>query len=1321
MYCNICGCEFDERTGVCPVCGWIVPKNSADQGHTAPSGRASSVGNAVPTEDAESETIVIQETQNVQPEIRVNRTPTTPSGVQGDTGRNAQPEIRVNRTPTTPSGVQGDAGWNTQPEMRVKQTSGGAPGGQIPSGGIPTAKTPQGQTPTSRVTVSADTDHLRAGTKNATRPGAGNATRPGTGNPANAGTLNATQAGTRTGTKGKESRAERKEGKKYQKDRRVKAKPKHLALKIALLIVLLTGVGVGVFFGIKALKKKQEELASIEHFKTADVLMSTDGARYVKSQVLLRGKEDVSRDKIQSLVKKKSAEIVGQIPISNDYQIKFKDDMKEEELNSIINEWKNDSLVASVSLHYVYGTQGGFKYTDNIWKDDNNENAPYGDSLTWDIYHPEGNNWAVESIWAPKVWDSLDEVQYKKASVGIIDTVFDTEHKDLTDRFVSLNRKGLKQDAGELIECNPTDESGKSNVAELYKAYEGKYVDGSLSDTNAIDEKRLAHGTHIAGIIGANMDDEFGITGVAQNAELRAYATSGQRGIDDGYSLTSAFEYKYALSKMFENDVRLVNISMNLERMDMDEDKWEQMMSNLNEDMEYFLQKSVNKGNDFLIVKSAGDNSKSDLGKEFLLGIETESVRNRILAVGAAECDYYGSTLAGYKKTETTNYGDRIDIYAPGTDVLSDIPGDRTEMRTGSSEAAAFVSGGCALVMGLLPASPMSEVKKIVLESCYYQVADTNCGYLNVYMATESAKNGGDTSGLRDEMQREIDNNVSKEGMVELTLSEETMNNINDPALVLVTATSEGKKDVTGNFDQNGTIRLFLEEGVWNITLELEGYETCQLKGIVAKAGDSVKKEMVLSAKIVEVNYKDLPKQEMLEKLLRNVIPQYESTNVSDGFVEEHHAILFRGGGIYETDESSYAGLPGYDVEEESFWYDRENPKLINTGIEATEYFEYGVKKTGFEFMEKNVFNLSDQDIQRVNKDFSEEKTYDLDTYYEFEDFYYWIDECISYGPSEDSFATLLKNQKVRFDGKYYYISFDEYRDYHYASPQHTDYCNTYEAKLEFKTTSDGFTYWSIYRCNIADGISEEGNPSESGEGSTEAKTDIKNAKVGDKVFFGNYEQDDEESNGKEPIEWRVLDKDGDRILVVSQYVLDCRKYNNSYDDTSWETCQLRKWLNDEFFNVAFSEEEKKRIPLVTIVNADNPEYGSEGGNDTEDRVFLLSIDEATKYFVDETDEKGRHISKDRACKPTSYAISQGATYLLFYREGEFPDCNSYWWLRSPGGDSFSNGSIRAALVGKSGLFSSSIMNLTPESHDYSGTFTYEDHIGVRPALWIEP
>ena len=98
---------------------------------------------------------------------------------------------------------------------------------------------------------------------------------------------------------------------------------------------------------------------------------------------------------------------------------------------------------------------------------------------------------------------------------------------------------------------------------------------------------------------------------------------------------------------------------------------------------------------------------------------------------------------------------------------------------------------------------------------------------------------------------------------------------------------------------------------------------------------------------------------------------------------------------------------------------------------------------------------------------------------------------------------------------------------------------------------------------------------------------------AGDIVSFGTYEQDNNTSNGKENIEWLVLAKEGKRVLIISKYVLDCQQYNSTRTSVTWETCSLRKWLNETFLNAAFSsssvqsgETKVKSIPIFFIVTA---------------------------------------------------------------------------------------------------------------------------------------
>ncbi len=253
----------------------------------------------------------------------------------------------------------------------------------------------------------------------------------------------------------------------------------------------------------------------------------------------------------------------------------------------------------------------------------------------------------------------------------------------------------------------------------------------------------------------------------------------------------------------------------------------------------------------------------------------------------------------------------------------------------------------------------------------------------------------------------------------------------------------------------------------------------------------------------------------------------------------------------------------------------------------------------------------------------------------------------------------------------------------------------------------------------------------------------IEDAAVGDIVYFGSYEQDNDAVNGTEPVEWYVLDKADGEATLLAVHLLDCQQYHEADENITWENCTLRSWLNGEFYNTAFSEEEQAAIVNTNVINEDNSYWGwdMEGGNDTEDKVWLLSLEEIERYFhIDMNvyhDDYSIELKNwyeyvihsfghknwyeyaiycygqdNRVCaNPTAYAVARGVGkyseadaqnslkngYDMSYAVG----CG-WWWLRSPG-DSNSS----AAFVGRDG-------NAFGGSHGVNA-----DRHGVRPALKV--
>jgi hypothetical protein len=175
----------------------------------------------------------------------------------------------------------------------------------------------------------------------------------------------------------------------------------------------------------------------------------------------------------------------------------------------------------------------------------------------------------------------------------------------------------------------------------------------------------------------------------------------------------------------------------------------------------------------------------------------------------------------------------------------------------------------------------------------------------------------------------------------------------------------------------------------------------------------------------------------------------------------------------------------------------------------------------------------------------------------------------------------------------------------------------------------------------------------------------LKNAKVGDIVEFGNYLSN---------TEWIVLDEKNGKKLLLSRYAFDSRQYNSTNESVTWESCTIRDWLNTKYVDIAFDKNEKTILANTEIVNNSSSEYEIENGNNTIDKIFLLSIDEVENYLSSEEDRKAFDVD-GKVCS---------------------------WWVRATG--KISN---RASYITGGGGLS-------------NGEVYVDTKKGIRPALWID-
>ena len=310
----------------------------------------------------------------------------------------------------------------------------------------------------------------------------------------------------------------------------------------------------------------------------------------------------------------------------------------------------------------------------------------------------------------------------------------------------------------------------------------------------------------------------------------------------------------------------------------------------------------------------------------------------------------------------------------------------------------------------------------------------------------------------------------------------------------------------------------------------------------------------------------------------------------------------------------------------------------------------------------------------------------DLTAWLEPQDFYILINDYDVYPYTESVDITLQEKRSWHI--------FTDHKDGYYTMDALTPSKEGGTLILEIRMRDDTTDGWTAARRLVSsvtsfeerngDGSITPSSPTPVPAPAPTATPKPTSVNVGDYMIFGHYEQDNNASNGKEPIEWIVLEKDGNKALLISRYALDCQQYNTKYTSITWENCTLRKWLNGTFLESAFSAQEQAMIQLSKVTAGKNPSYGTPPGNDTTDWVFLLSIEEAQKYF---------NSNSARQCKWTAYCYAQGA-YV------EYGSC--WWWLRSPG--SIAN-------------YASSVDN--DGSLLTYGSYVNVDTAAIRPVMWI--
>ena len=246
----------------------------------------------------------------------------------------------------------------------------------------------------------------------------------------------------------------------------------------------------------------------------------------------------------------------------------------------------------------------------------------------------------------------------------------------------------------------------------------------------------------------------------------------------------------------------------------------------------------------------------------------------------------------------------------------------------------------------------------------------------------------------------------------------------------------------------------------------------------------------------------------------------------------------------------------------------------------------------------------------------------------------------------------------------------------------------------------------------------EESNTEEPEPATTEALETVvlKDAKIGDIVQMGTYEQDGD-AETEDPICWDVLDKDGDAVLLISYDVIAYQRFSDSRKCVIWEDSEIRTWLNQEFYAEAFDEEEQASIRETTLENPSTVGFAAhvdpsgdvqvrESRPDTKDKIFLLSWKEAEQYYGNRLTDASvlgrrpsRAVLQKRKAIFTDLIIEELPAMYPYSRH--LPDGTERlsWMLRSTGMKDYT-----ILVIGYEGKW----------DQDYPDSYN-----GVRPAMWV--
>lgn len=440
-----------------------------------------------------------------------------------------------------------------------------------------------------------------------------------------------------------------------------------------------------------------------------NMVFEGEGTGYVNNVVLITFTKEATESDIQQTIDSIHGTVVGKVSTIKHYEVQIETHSKEE-LVEICNGLIKSPCVLDAMYDILMNVS--METTPNDpWSDKNI--LAKKEPADWTVEDPANNNWWAMAINLPGAWEYNNKNPIK---IGIVDSGFDTGHEDLKNRI--------------------------------------KYV----NETANVE----LHGTHVAGIIGAEANNNKGIAGVCWNSELMLWdykPTDEQKELLGNRGLSS-FDYIWAgMNILVEQGAKIVNFSIANEIKIYSARERDDVAEFVSKYIFYLLYYDY----DFVLVEASGNNNDDAVFYAYLAminednccntypdvtGITAKDLMDRILIVGNAQ-----STSTGvYSRANSSNYGNLVDVMAPGTDVYSCVPGTIAtgvfngsvfsggyHKYSGTSMAAPVVSGVAGLVWSAAPQLSGADVKNIICESAIIDVEGTNLYLIDAKIAVENA------------------------------------------------------------------------------------------------------------------------------------------------------------------------------------------------------------------------------------------------------------------------------------------------------------------------------------------------------------------------------------------------------------------------------------------------------------------------------------------------------------------------------------------------------------------------------------------------------